>query len=268
MLRFRYDAFTEEQCAEYLTRIGFVYDGAPTKENLDQILRCHLTSVPFENLAPRYGFGTVDLSRDALFEKIVRQHRGGFCFELNGALYYLLRGLGYDCYSSLVRICAKGSDQFRGLSHRGVIVRIGGKEHFADVGFGGAKLPMAVEVSDRLQECDGKFYRGADGENGWKLILMKEEGEEERPIFAYSPAALQDDEFGPFCDALLKSPESGFRRGLMVNICTETGGYRDLRNLTLTVSEGGKKDVREIREEELPEVLKEHFGIDFRMPRA
>jgi N-hydroxyarylamine O-acetyltransferase len=36
------------------------------------------------------------LDTDALFDKIVRRRRGGFCYELNGLFAALLRELGFD----------------------------------------------------------------------------------------------------------------------------------------------------------------------------
>src|ERR1051326_4663048 len=82
------------QVAEYLERIG--YDG-PLDAGVDTLRRlhhAHLLAVPFENL-DIHGGRPIVLERDALFDKIVRRRRGGFCYELNGLFAWLLANLGF-----------------------------------------------------------------------------------------------------------------------------------------------------------------------------
>ena len=99
MYDFIFDGYTKEQCDKYLERIEADFDGQITLENLDHLIFQHQTTVPFENLAMSDNWGTIDLDPDALFKKIVTDHRGGFCFELNGAFVLLLKGLGFDAVS-------------------------------------------------------------------------------------------------------------------------------------------------------------------------
>jgi len=259
-MEFLYDKFDEEQCREYLDRIGFTFDGEVTKENLDAIVWANQKAVPFENLAPGRGLGTLELSKEALFQKVVRDRRGGFCFELNGALYYLLRGLGYDCYSVLSRIVGPNRPGFGGMAHRGIVVRIDGGECYVDVGFGGVKPPFAVMVNAGNQTVRGKTYRVQDGENGWR-VLWKETEEGGAPVLQYSVSGFQDFEFGIFCDAMVAPPDAGFRVNTMANICTEDG-YFDFRNGTLTEVRGEEKTVREASEDEFEDLMKNIFGID------
>jgi len=259
-MEFLYDRFDEAQCTAYLKRINFFFDGACTKENLDGIILAHQKTVPFENLAPGRGLGTVDLSKEALFKKVVEDRRGGFCFELNGALYYLLRGLNYDCYSVLSRITGPNRPGFGGMSHRGLVVRLDGREAYADVGFGGVKPPFAVWVSEEKQTVRGKTYFVRNGENGWR-VLWKETAEGEAPVLLFSVSGFQDFEFSVFCDAMLAQPGCGFKLNTMANICTENG-YFDFRNGILTEVSGEEKSLRETAPEEFPGLMKELFGID------
>jgi N-hydroxyarylamine O-acetyltransferase len=55
----------------------------------------HLRAVPFENLSI-HSREPIVLEDKALFDKIVRRRRGGFCYELNGLFAALLRALGFD----------------------------------------------------------------------------------------------------------------------------------------------------------------------------
>src|SRR5215211_1320238 len=79
----------------YLQRINYHGQQAPTAATLRDLHRAHLLAVPFENLDIHLG-RPILLDQDALFDKIVRRRRGGFCYELNGLFALLLRELGFD----------------------------------------------------------------------------------------------------------------------------------------------------------------------------
>lgn len=78
----------------YLERIGASRPATPDLAALHQLHERHLRVVPFENLSIHLG-QPIELDEASLFDKIVRRHRGGFCYELNGAFATLLTELGY-----------------------------------------------------------------------------------------------------------------------------------------------------------------------------
>src|SRR6187397_3354830 len=79
----------------YLQRINYRGEQTPTAATLRELHRAHLLTVPFENLDIHLGRPIV-LEQGALFDKIVRRRRGGFCYELNGLFAALLYKLGFD----------------------------------------------------------------------------------------------------------------------------------------------------------------------------
>jgi N-hydroxyarylamine O-acetyltransferase len=76
--------------AAYLARIAYDDPVQPDWATLRALQLAHLRTVPFENLDIHLG-RTILLEQDHLFHKIVRQRRGGFCYELNGLFAMLLR---------------------------------------------------------------------------------------------------------------------------------------------------------------------------------
>jgi N-hydroxyarylamine O-acetyltransferase len=80
--------------SSYLARIGYTGPTTPTEDVLRAIHRQHLLTVPFENLDIARATKIV-CEEDAFLRKIVDRHRGGFCYELNGAFAALLRGRGF-----------------------------------------------------------------------------------------------------------------------------------------------------------------------------
>src|SRR6266536_3928843 len=133
----------------YLERIRYAGPAAPAPETLQAIQRAHMLAVPFENLDIHLGRKIVcDEAR--FLHKIVTEHRGGFCYELNGAFATLLRALGFQVTLLSARVPrADGSD---GPEFDHLTLRVDLEEPWlADVGFGELFLePLRLE-SDRDQ---------------------------------------------------------------------------------------------------------------------
>src|SRR5215204_4759163 len=79
----------------YLRRICYTASREPTAETLRNLHLHHLYNVPFENLDIARKVPIV-LDHSALYNKIVVDRRGGFCYEVNGMFSWLLTGLGFD----------------------------------------------------------------------------------------------------------------------------------------------------------------------------
>jgi len=94
---------TQAQIDEYLNRIGLSGPVSLNLAGLTRLHQAHQRSVPFENLDVLAG-RPISLEREALFEKIVRQKRGGLCSELNTLYNWLLISLGFQVISYNARI--------------------------------------------------------------------------------------------------------------------------------------------------------------------
>ena len=64
---------------DYLKRIGFRERIARTAETLAELQRCHMMSVPYESVDIWRGKAD-PLTYEAMYDKIVRRRRGGYCF--------------------------------------------------------------------------------------------------------------------------------------------------------------------------------------------
>ena len=279
MYEFTFEGFTKEQCDAYLKRIGAEYDGQPTLDNLDMLISAHQKAVPFENLALCMNFGTVDLDPTALFRKIVTEHRGGFCFELNGGFLLLLKGLGYDAVGCMARVGIPFIGELLNLDHRGVIVRLEGKTYFCDVGMGGPKADWAVEFSMERQTSfaagmespdpaaarplkqtrHGQTYWVEDKDEGWKM-LKNEGSDSDGSCIIFAPIPMLPKDFVANCPYLVTRGNTLFHDVRMVNVCRENG-YVDLKNNTLKIADGEQVTQRDFPEEEFPAVLEQYFGI-------
>ena len=127
----------------YLDALG-LERAAPTLSALTEITRRHVATFPFSSVGPRLG-DDLPLDLDALFDRIVARHRGGYCFEQNGLLFEVLLELGYDVHVQLARVIYN-RDYLPGLTHRVTRVVLDDRTYVADVGFGPLGPPVPVPM--------------------------------------------------------------------------------------------------------------------------
>lgn len=79
----------------YLNRLHYSLPVKPDAETLRGLQIAHMMIIPFENLD--IGLKRpIKLGKVALWNKIIIQKRGGFCYELNGLFAWLLTQIGFD----------------------------------------------------------------------------------------------------------------------------------------------------------------------------
>ena len=241
-------------------RIGYTEGGTDT-ERLIRLHRSYATHVPFENIDVFNG-KDLSLKTEDLFDKIVNRRRGGYCFEMNGFFCAVLREMGFPAYGVLTRLSMNGSG-FGGYTHRMNLTEADGVRYICDVGFGGDCFirPLRLEFGVE-QTRHGMVYRVVPGtvpETEYTVQIKRDTGFEDLMGFIDKPA--RDEDF-VICNYYMNhSPDSGFRKMLMLNRFTDQGRYSMMNLfLTLTAPEGVER--REVSWEELPGVLKKYFGLD------
>ena len=84
----------EHYTSAYLRRLGVVAPGAPSAEALRALHIAHVERVAYEALDIQRGLVTSIDPRDSA-SRIALDHRGGYCYHLNGAFAALLAALGF-----------------------------------------------------------------------------------------------------------------------------------------------------------------------------
>ena len=139
---------------DYLHRIRFGGSVRPSLRSLAELQRCHVLSVPFENLDVQLGV-PVAMAPEAAFEKIVARGRGGWCYEQNGLFGWALSEIGFD----VTRVAAAVRRKERGdaalANHLCLLVRVPDDPrsvYLADAGFGGSMIePISLKESQHEQ---------------------------------------------------------------------------------------------------------------------
>jgi len=140
---------------KYLARFNYKGKVEPTLEVLKDLQKSHLLRVPFENLDIHFN-RKIELDIEWIYQKIVEQGRGGFCYELNGLFYELLKSIGFQVKRISARPYESNKDFGKEYDHLAIIVRIQDLEYLTDVGFGEFVFhPLIVELDEAQQDQRG-----------------------------------------------------------------------------------------------------------------
>ncbi len=120
---------------KYLSRIDFDKTIDLNRECLSSLQKSHLLNIPFENLDIHQS-RKITLDEKGLFNKIILENRGGFCYELNGFFYYLLKEFGFNVRLISGRVYDKKKGYGKEFDHMALIVFLNNTEYLVDVGFG------------------------------------------------------------------------------------------------------------------------------------
>ena len=244
----------------YLKRIGYRGSIQPNTDTLRSLHRRQLLSIPFENLDIHLGRPII-LNEASLYDKIIKHHRGGFCYELNGLFAALLSEAGYSVSMLSARVAKKDGGFSPDFDHMTLLVQL---QHpwLVDVGFGDSFTePKQLDISSP-QADRGKEYRFSR-KDGWILLSRRPKREsawEPQYKFSLRPRKLKD--FIPRCRWQETSPHSHFRKNRLCTLLTSDGRLT-LTDTKFIVTKGSKKDERPLKNPgEFATLLHQHCGID------
>ena len=267
--------------AGYFDRTGYSGPSEPSIETLQALVTAHNRAIPFENLDPscagaQMGIPVADLGAAALTDKMVLRRRGGYCYEHNGLMGYVLEALGYGVERFAARVVwmnAGGQERSdRGVNfdgplpaqtHQVLSVTVPGLEgrFLVDVGFGGQTLtsPIRLEAGP-VQQTRHEPYRLR--EHGDGLLLETEIRREWQPLYTFTtrPQPRIDLEVGSWY--VSTHPKSVFVVGLTAALVTDDARW-NLRGRNLAIHHAGQTErIRFDTVAEVLDALTDRFGID------
>ena len=212
-----------EKCKAYFARLGLPFPDVITPDAalLAQIQYAHCTRVPYENLDILRGV-PLSLEPDALFEKIVARRRGGYCFEVNCLLGWLLRELGYEVTDYMARYL-RGEQTIPMRRHQVLRVVATNGVFLCDVGIGekAQRLPLRLEESTEQPQCQELYKLEKEPFLGWVLWDYHKNAWRKFYAFTEEPQ-LPVDFVAPsfYCE---KHPDSPFNKQEMFAVKTPDG---------------------------------------------
>lgn len=249
----------DEKTQAYLDRINYRGPLGPSLVSFRRLHKNHLLSTPFENLDIDLGRPIV-LEQDAFYEKIVRNRRGGYCYELNGSFATLLTRLGFKVDMLSARVAGTSGGFSPEFDHMALLVTL--KDRWlADVGFGDLFTePKRLDFTSP-QTDNGRVYRIS--RRAGRRLLSRWDREKNTWIpqymFSLHPRKLED--FRARNHYQQTSSNSHFKKGRLCTILTRNGRVT-LTDTKLVVTSRRRRVERSVKSgREFDRLLQEWFGI-------
>lgn len=248
---------------DYLGRIHYEGPVGLTYETLKGLQSAHMQAVPFENLDIVPCHRPIDLALPALWNKLVVNRRGGFCYELNGLFAWLLRQLGFDVTYLNARVFNGQGNLGIDFDHLALLVSAPGQtaSWLADVGFGDSFMePLRLEA--RGEQVQGlRAYRLEATSEGYVAWQRNYDGTWERLYFFDLRPRLFPSDYESGCVYHQRSPESSFAAQSIVSIAVPEGRV-SLEQNKLIITRYGAREERLLEDRrEYDSLLRRHFGI-------
>lgn len=137
---------------DYFQRIGYLGNPKPDLETLKELHLLHVRTIPFENLNPLLKI-PVALDMDSLWDKMVNNNRGGYCYEQNLLFAHVLQSIGFDVRPLAARVLiGREEDDISAKTHMLLLVLYDGVEYLCDVGFGSHSLAGPLELHSSVPQ--------------------------------------------------------------------------------------------------------------------
>ena len=245
----------------YFERIGYSGGADPTEETFNELHVCHTLNVPFENLDVFYKKPPL-LDEESLYNKIVKNRRGGYCFEMNGIFSMVLKKLGFRVKNLLARVTIDGVN-YTSKTHQAVLVEIGGQRWIADVGFGndGIIAPLLL-AEDMDQKQYAHVYRIVKEPRFGGYLLQKKLAGIYNGMYAFTLDECLPEDFVMSNHYTATFPASFF---LMMRMCTmpTREGRITLTDTHFKMTKNDDTTETGIdNDEEFNRYLKKYFGLD------
>jgi arylamine N-acetyltransferase len=238
---------------------------APTFDVLQDLITAHTRTISFENLDPLLGVPIDDLSPEALTDKLVRRRRGGYCYEHNGLMGYVLEELGFGVrrFGARVVWTVAAGAPVPSQTHTLLAVTLpGGQQpYLVDVGFGGQTptSPIRLETGS-AQQTTHEPYRLQDRGDGLVLQALIRGDWQSLYEFATRTAPPIDLKVGSWY--VSTHPSSHFVTSLIASLVTADGRC-NLSGRNLAIHRGGATEkVRLDDASAVVDTLTDRFGIN------
>jgi N-hydroxyarylamine O-acetyltransferase len=227
---------------------------------LKELQRAHIGKFSFNNLAVLLN-ENLSLNSQVLFERIVTNERGGYCFEHNKLFFEILESLDFECEMVLARVLLnRNIDVPR--THRITKVALPDSNYIVDVGFGSLcpGEPLLLN-SEEPQNQGDVVYRIIQPHHGHYLLQM-EEVDEWFTLYSFDNNLYTEADCLSGHHYSSTYPEAAFVNNLVVSL-KSYDDIRSLRNGAFHHIRGGETEITHISsKDKLGEILTQEFGIE------
>ena len=221
---------TEQIVKNYLQSLN-VSQQINSLEDISALADAHLKAYTFGN--PKILIGeTVPIDLPSIYDNLVVNKRGGYCFEHNKLMYEVLKSKGFEVTEHLARVVNNDTPRAP-MTHRVTLLHHQGATYLVDVGVGFRSPSVVVKIGDTAQPAIshlGIEYKvlPVDADKGVYGMQLMEKGQPfEATRFDLIENIEADFQMGNFYSYM--NPEGLWRNNLVVS-CYGEDSINSLRN--------------------------------------
>ncbi len=232
----------------------------------------HPQSIPFENL-DSYCDQVPSLNPTDVFNKLVVNARGGYCFEHNQLFARVLKSLGFQVQGLRARVLwQQPEDCIPPKTHQALLVRSPRQNdefYLVDVGFGGLTMTAPILLNEtNAQQTPNELLRISPTVNSKdpnKFLLCARINQNWQPIYSFSLDASSTSDYVQANCYVATWPQSRFVNHIIVSRVMKKKRYA-LLDKKLKIYQDGMLEHTEIfaNADALCQCLQDIFGIDLR----
>lgn len=245
----------------YLNQLQYTGNLEPNLNTLKRLQKAHLLHIPFENLDIHFG-NPIALDINKIYNKVLTNGRGGFCYELNSLFNELLKAIGFKTTIISGRVYNSTTKELgEEYDHLTLLVKLNTMEYIVDVGFGEfTSHPLEFILNKEQTDPRGTFIIEPYKDEYYRISKLDGETKTLEYIFKNKERLFTD--FTTMCTYHQTNPKSHFTQKPLISKATENGRTTITGN-TLKITERGKV-IKEhtFAKEEFGHYLKQWFNID------
>ncbi|MBQ4813197.1 hypothetical protein A7985_21495 [Pseudoalteromonas luteoviolacea] len=250
----------QTQLATYLSKLNIENSASMDLALVSQIVQAHLKRFSFSSFNAMQN-KLLSVNNEDLFERLITQQQGGYCFEHNKIAMLALQALGFDVSPLLGRVLLNGTTT-NPRTHRLTHLKYKGAEYLVDVGFGVKTPRVPIPIDSTAQFREGiNLYQVERTVNSVTVSLLQPE-----QVTLYQVDLL--DTYESDCDVghfySHQHPDASFVNNLVVSRISEHE-RSVLRNLTyvhFNELTGEQSEVSIEHVEQLLELLNHVFYLE------
>ena len=243
---------------QYLDKMDFIPSNA-NLESLNSLIEKHTQLFAFSSINVLLE-KNLSLKNTPLFDRVIAQESGGYCFEHNKIFNLVLKELGFEVKMSMARVVL-GAGLENARTHRVSLVTIESQDYLVDVGFGSLGPIGAVLIESDFNTSLGLgSYKVFKHENEFHLRLIKK-NQVPITLYAFDTARYteKDCEQGHFFSH--KHPEAIFVNNLVVSKISKNKIIHITNHQFIIETSDGIDNIDLINQKHLNSILSDEFGI-------
>jgi N-hydroxyarylamine O-acetyltransferase len=244
----------------YLARLGYQEKPKPDATTLRALHEAHVAAIPFENLDIPLGHG-IRIDLGSIQAKLVRQRRGGYCFEQNTLFAAALEAIGFAVTRLSARVRSGGATLLP-RTHMLLKVEADGISWICDVGFGAWGLLEPIPLVDRIDRPQSVWTYRLKREDDITWVLQCPECPTGPDLYAFDLTRHLPVDYEPANHYTSTHPDSRF----VISVTAQRAGREMrlvLRNRELITIRADGTTIEPVETNaQLREVLKGRFDIE------